>query len=41
LFVTGGAAAHIVKHLGVAGVPARHVPTMVLSAIRLVGEQLR
>ena len=41
LFVTGGAASHIVKHLGVAGVPARHVPNMVLSAIRLVGEQLR
>jgi len=40
LFVTGGAASHIVKHLSVAGVPARHVPTMVLSAIRLVGEQL-
>ena len=41
LFVTGGAALQIVKHLGVAGVPARHVPHMVLSAIRLVGEQLR
>jgi len=41
LFVTGGAAEHVVKHLSATGVPVRHVPHMVLSAIRLVGEQLR
>jgi len=41
LFVTGGAAGHVVGHLSATGVPARHVPHMVLSAIRLVGEQLR
>ena len=41
LFVTGGAAPHIVNHLAVAGAPARHVPHLVLSAIRLVAEQLR
>lgn len=40
LFATGGAAPNVVKHLTVAGVSARHVPHMVLSAIRLVGEQL-
>lgn len=41
LFVTGGAAPQVVQHLAVAGEPARHVPHMVLSAIRLVAEQLR
>jgi type III pantothenate kinase len=41
LFVTGGAAEDIVKHLSVAGVPARHVRHMVLSAIQLVGEHLQ
>jgi type III pantothenate kinase len=41
LFVTGGAAPQIVHHLAVAGEPARHVPHMVLSAIRLVAEQVR
>ncbi len=41
LLVTGGAAPHVVKHLSARGVPARHVPHMVLSAIRLVGDQLR
>ncbi len=41
LFVTGGAAPQIVQHLAVAGEPARHVPHMVLSAIRLAAEQLR
>lgn len=40
LFVTGGAAPQIVHQLAVAGEPARHVPHMVLSAIRLAAEQL-
>ena len=40
LFVTGGASAQIVKHLRVAGSPARHVPHLILSAIRLVAEKL-
>jgi type III pantothenate kinase len=41
LFVTGGAAPHVVQRLAVAGSPARHVPHLVLSAIRIVAEQLR
>jgi hypothetical protein len=41
LFVTGGAAPQVVHHLAVAGSPARHVPHLVLSAIRIVAEHLR
>lgn len=41
LFVTGGAAPQVQQHLALAGAPARHVPHLVLSAIRIVAEQLR
>lgn len=41
LFVTGGAAPQVVRHLALSGEPARHLPHLVLSAIRLVAEQLR
>lgn len=41
LFVTGGAAHQVVEQLGLAELPPRHVPHMVLSGIRIVAEQLR